>query len=115
MEDRTYLDTGDGIASSIIRGVGGRSLGRGNAHTILIFLANEDAGQIPKLGYVECFEDLTLIAGTVTVKGEGCDVGFTRILLSEGKTSSKRDLSTDNPVPSEERRGGDVHRSALSV
>ena len=112
--DQSYLDTGDRIASSVVRGVGGRSLGRGT-HTVLVVLANEDAGQIPKLSHVECFEDLTLVAGTVTVKGKGSNVVFARILLSEGNTSSKRNLSTDDAVSSEERRGEDVHGSTLSV
>ena len=112
--DQRYLDTGDRIASCVVGGVGRRSLSRGS-HAILVVLANEDAGQVPKFSHVEGFEDLALVAGTVTVKSEGCDIALAGILLSEGETSSKRDLGTDDPISSEERRGEDVHRTTFSV
>jgi hypothetical protein len=112
--NHSYLDTGDGITASVIGGVGRRSLGR-CAHTILIVLANENARQVPELGHVECFEDLSLVAGTVTIEGKGGNIGLAGVLLSESETSPKRNLSTDNPVSSKEGRGEDVHGSTLSV
>ena len=112
--DQSHLDTGDSIASSVVGGVGRRSLGRGT-HTVLIVLAYEDAGQVPEFSHVERFEHLTLVAGTVTVKSKSGNVVFAGILLSKGKTGSKRDLGADYPVSTKEGRGEDVHRSALSV
>ena len=108
------LDTRDGITSSVVSGVGGRSLSRGT-HAILVIFANEDTGQVPKLGHVEGFKNLTLIASTVTVEGEGGNVGFSGVLLSEGNTSAKWNLGTDDTVSSEEGRCEDVHRAALSI
>ena len=112
--DRSYLETGDGITARVVGSVGRRSLS-GGAHTILVVLANEDTGQVPKFGHVERFENLTLVAGTVTIKREGGNIVFAGILLSESETGSKRNLGTDDTVSSEEGRGKDVHRSTLSV
>jgi len=112
--DNPYLDTRNRITTSIVGSIGRRSLGRGT-HTILIVLANENTRQVPKLGYVECFKDLTLVAGAVTVESEGGNVGFAGVLLGEGETSSERNLGTDDTVSSEKGRGEDVHRSALPV
>lgn len=112
--DHSYLDTRDGITASVVGGVGRSSLSRGT-HTILVVLADEDARQVPKLGHVECLEDLTLVAGTVTIESEGRNVVFAGVLLSEGKTGSKRNLGADDAISSEEGRGEDVHGSTLSV
>lgn len=114
VQDHSYLDTGDGITTGIVGGVGRRTLSRGT-HTILVILTNEDARQVPELGHVECFEDLALVTGTITVEGEGGDIVFSGVLLSESNTSTERDLGTDDPVSSEEGGGEDVHRPALSV
>jgi len=112
--DHSYLDTGDGITAGIVGSVGRRSLS-GSAHTIFVVLANEDARQVPEFGHVERFEDLTLVASAITVESEGGNVIFSGVLLSESKTSSKRNLGTDDAVSSEEGRGEDVHGSTLSI
>lgn len=81
-----------------------------NRHT----LASEDAGEVPELGHVVGLEDLTLVAGTVTVEGNG-SLLLVLVLAGECNTGTDGDLSTDDTVTTVETGGEHVHGSTLSV
>jgi hypothetical protein len=83
-----YLDTGDEITTLEVFRVGGASFS-GGAHAVLVVLADKYARKIPQLSliaehqhgtteigkgetdHVESLEDLSLVAGTITVHGKG--------------------------------------------
>lgn len=77
-------------------------------------LAAEESRQFPELSHVESLENLTLVAGTVTVQDNrgGLAAG---VLVRESQTGSDGDLSTDNTVTTVEALGEHVHRATLSV
>jgi len=64
--------------------------------------------------HIEGFEDLTLITRSVTIQSEG-DIRFFKILLCEGETSTKRDLSAYDAVSAKEGWREYMHRASLSV
>ena len=85
-----------------------RGRGRG-----LTFAAEED-GEVPELSHVECFEDLALIAGTVSVQADGCVV-VVLVLVGECNACTNGHLSADYAVAAVETFREHVHGSAFSV
>lgn len=107
------LQTGD-ILTTLVELGHGRGAAGGGAHTVLVVLASEDAGDLPELGHVVGLEHLALVGGTVTVKGEG-DEGLLVVLVGERQTETKRDLGTDNTVTTEESLGVHVHGATFAL
>ena len=108
-----HLDTRDLVSALEVLRVHRAAL-RARAHTVLVVLAYEDTREVPELGHVERLEDLTLVAGTVTVKREGAVV-LLAVLKGESKTGANGDLGTDDTVAAEESGSEDVHGTALAV
>lgn len=79
----------------------------------LTFTSEED-GEVPEFGHVECFEDLALIAGSVSVEADGRVVV---VLVLVGECNSRPDgyLSADYTIAAVETFGKHVHRSTFSV
>jgi len=77
-------------------------------------LTAEQNGEIPQLGHVEGFEDLTLVGGTVTVQDDG-GVGLLVVLLGKSQTGTDGNLGADDTVTTVEVLGEHVHRATLAV
>ena len=77
-------------------------------------LAAEDDRDVPQLGHVESLKDLTLVAGTITVKSKS-HVGLVHVLVCEGDTSTDGNLSTDDTISTVEASREHVHGTTLAV
>ena len=77
------------------------------------FTAEED-GEVPELGHVECFEDLALVAGAVSVEADGRVVVFF-VLIGERDACTDGDLSADYTIAAVETFGKHVHGSTFSI
>lgn len=75
--------------------------------------AAEDDGQIPELGHVERFKNLTLVGGTITIQGQS-DVVLAFVLVGKGDSSSDWNLSTYDAVSTIETSSKHVHGTTLS-
>lgn len=86
---------------------------RGEEGWFFTFTAEED-GEVPELGHVECFEDLALIAGTVSVQADG-RVVVVLVLIGECDARTDGDLSADYTIAAVETFCKHVHGSTFSV
>ena len=77
-------------------------------------LAAEKYGKVPKLGHVECFKDLALIAGAVSIEADG-GVTVVLVLVGEGNASTNRYLSANYTVAAVEAFREHMHGSTFSV
>ena len=59
--------------------------------------AAEKYGEVPELSHVECFKDLALIAGAISVEADG-GVIIALVLIGECNAGTNRYLSADNTV-----------------
>lgn len=109
----SYLQTGNVVTTLEVGGVGRGAVGS-SSHSIAVVLADKDGGELPELGHVVCFEDLTLVGGTITVKGESGGL-VAEVLLGKRDTSSQGNLGTDNSVSSIEVGGEHVHGTTLTA
>ncbi len=77
------------------------------------FAAEKD-GEVPELGHVECFEDLALVAGAVSVEANG-GVAVVFVLIGKCNAGADRYLSTDYAIAAVEPFCKHVHGSTFSV
>lgn len=70
--------------------------------------------EVPKLSHVECFEDLALIAGTISVKTDR-RVFIVLILICKRNARTNRYLSSDYTITSVEPFCKHMHGSTFSV
>lgn len=77
-------------------------------------LAAKEGRQVPELGHVVSLEDLTLVAGTITVEDDA-GILSSLVLVGKSKTSTDRNLSTDDTIATIETLGEHVHGTALAV
>ena len=76
--------------------------------------AAEQYGEVPELGHVECFKDLALITGTVSVKTDG-RVAVVFVLIGKCNARTDRDLGANYTVAAVETFCKHMHGSTFSV
>ena len=77
-------------------------------------LAAEEDRQVPELSHVEGFEDLTLIAGSISIEAD-CGVASVVVLVCKRNASTDWYLCTDNAVSAVEALCEHMHRSTFPV
>ena len=112
MVNDPYLQARNVVSTLKVAGVGRRTVGS-SSHSVTVVLANKDSGQVPELGHVVSFKDLTLVRGTITIEGKGGGL-VAEVLLGKGDTGAQGDLSSDNTVSSKEVGGEHVHGASLA-
>ena len=125
----------DVLPAFVVFGEGGGAVG-GGAHAILVVcgvlagsicmvvggggkegcrtFAAEKYGEVPELGHVECFKDLALVAGAVSVKADG-GVVVVLVLIGERNARTNRYLSADYTITAIEAFCKHVHGSTFPV
>ena len=76
--------------------------------------AAEKYGKAPKLSHVECFKDLALIAGAISVEADG-GIGVVLVLIGKCDTGTNRYLSADDAIAPVKAFCKHVHRSTFAI